>query len=104
MDNAPFVNLAPRELPGDPYSYWTQVALALDCVANTLVGGWHHETLSSRSWRAYCNGKVFGASRWVIDVIFIWQTWKLDHCQRHHNLEVERANLIVQVRKTWDSF
>lgn len=103
MDNPPFVNLAPRELPADPYSYWTQVALGIDIVANVLLGGWHHETLSSRSWRAYSNHKVFGVSRWVIDVIFIWQTWKLDHCQRHHNLEVARAKLIVKERSKHDT-
>ena len=91
--------LAPRELPDDDYAYWREVLLAFDCMVNALLRGWHHETLSSRAWRAWVNSKVFGQiSRPLIDLLFIWQTWKLDHCQRHHEFEVARAELIVKVR------
>jgi hypothetical protein len=93
------MNLAPRELPGDDYAYWREVFLALDCFVNAVLGGWHHETLSSRAWRAWVWGKVFGRiSRPITDLMFIWQTWRMDHCQRHHDLEVARADLIVKVR------
>lgn len=94
------MNLAPRELPGDPYAWHIEVLLALNCLCNALLRGWHHEKMSSRSWRAWSNGKVFGRIfRPIVDVLFIWQTWRMDHCKRHHELEVERANLIVQARK-----
>lgn len=92
-------DLAPRELPGDRYRWIVEVCLAFDCLCNTLVRGWSHETLSSRAWRAWVNGKVFGRlARPVIDVLFIWQTGKLDHCRRHHEAEVARAEAIVQAR------
>ena len=94
------MKLAPRELPGDPYQWHVQVLLALGCLANALLAGWHHETLSSRAWRAWSNGKVFGRIfRPLIDLLFIWQTWRMDHCKRHHELEVARAALIVEARK-----
>lgn len=95
------MNLAPRELPGDPYAWHIQVLMALDCLLNALLAGWHHETLSSRAWRAWVNGKKFGRIfRPLIDLLFIWQTWRLDHCKRHHELEVARADLIVKARST----
>lgn len=94
------MNLAPRELPGDEYAYWREVALAFDCLANALLRGWHHETLSSRSWRAWVWGRVFGRIfRPLIDLLFVWQSWRFDHCQRHHDLEVARAALIVEARR-----
>ncbi len=93
------MNLAPRELPGDPYRWHIEVLMALDCLLNALLRGWHHETLSSRSWRAWVWGKVFGRiARPVIDLIFVWQSWRLDHCQRHYDLEVARADMIVKAR------
>lgn len=93
------MNLAPRELPGDEYRWHIEVLMALDCLANALLRGWHHETLSSRSWRAWVWGKPFGRiARPVIDLLFIWQSWRMDHCQRHYDLEVARAELIVKAR------
>ena len=93
------MNLAPRELPGDKYVWGIEVLMALDCFLNAVFRGWHHETLSSRSWRAWVWGKVFGRiARPVIDLIFIWQSWRMDHCQRHHDAEVARAEQIVRAR------
>ena len=91
--------LAPRELPGDEYSWWIENFMALDCQLNTLLGGWHHETLSSRAWRAWSNAKLFGRiSRPIIDVLFVWQSFRLDHCVRHFESEVARADQIVKAR------
>lgn len=95
------MNLAPRELPGDPYIWRIEVLMALDCLANALLRGWHHETLSSRAWRAWVWMRPFGRiARPVIDLLFIWQTWRMDHCQRHHDAEVARAEQIVRARTT----
>lgn len=95
----PKMPLAPRELPGDKYTWWRECALAFDCLANAALAGWHHETLSGRAWRAWNNAKVFGRiSRPVIDVLFIWQSKRMDHCQRHYEAEVARAALIVKER------
>lgn len=93
------MNLAPRELPGDEHLWWREVLLALDCLLNALLRGWHHETLSSRSFRAWIMRRPAGWLRWVIDILFVWQTWRLDHCQRHHLAEVARAQAIVDARK-----
>lgn len=91
--------LAPRELPGDDYRWGVEVLMALDCLLNAFLAGWHHETLSSRSWRAWSNAKVFGRiSRPIIDVLFVWQSFRLDHCVRHFESEVARADQIVKAR------
>lgn len=92
------MNLAPRELPGDRYQWHIEVLLALDCLLNALLRGWHHETLSSRCYRAWFMGRPAGWLRWIIDLLFIWQSGKLDHCQRHHLAEVARAEAIVKAR------
>lgn len=95
------MNLAPRELPGDEYSWWREIALAWDCLANALLRGWHHETLSSRSWRAWSMRRVFGhIFRPVIDFLFAWQKHPEGHCRAHHEAEVARAELIVKARST----
>ena len=93
------MNLAPRELPGDEYAWWREVFLALDCLLNALLRGWHHETLSARSWRAYAKRLVFGRIfRPVIDVLFRWQRRPGGHCQFHYLAEVARADSIVKAR------
>ncbi len=93
------MNLAPRELPGDEYVWHVEVALAFDCLVNALLRGWHHETLSSRAWRAWVYERMFGRiARPVIDILFIWQSGRMDHCQRHYDAEVARADAIVKAR------
>jgi hypothetical protein len=95
------MNLAPRELPGDEYHWGREVALAWDCLCNALLRGWHHETLSSRSWRAWALDRVFGRiSKPIIDLLFAWQHHPEGHCHAHHKAEVERADLIVKARST----
>jgi len=92
--------LAPLELPGDEYRWWQEVALAFDCFTNAVLAGWHHETLSSRAWRAWSNSKIFGyIFRVVIDVAFIWQTRALDHCERVFLRDLDRARRVVKEKK-----
>lgn len=93
------MNLAPRELPGDDYAWWRELLLATDCMCNAMLRGWHHESLSSRSWRAWVLGRVFGRlSRPVIDLMFSWQRWPLGHCHHYYDAEVARAEEIVKAR------
>ena len=74
--------------------------MALDCLLNAVLRGWHHETLSARAWRAWAYERIVGrVARPVIDILFVWQSWRLDHCQRHYDAEVARADLIVRARK-----
>ena len=93
------MNLAPRELPDDAYVWHIQCLMALDCLLNALLRGWHHETMSSRSWRAWVLGRVFGRIfKPVIDAMFAWQRHLEGHCKAHHESEVARAELIVRAR------
>lgn len=93
------MNLAPRELPGDQYIWHVEVLLAIDCLLNALLRGWHHETLSSRSWRAWVLSRAFGTiSKPAIDAMFVWQRRVGGHCQYHYRAEVARADLIVKAR------
>lgn len=92
--------MAPHEIPGDRYVWYVEVFISLDCWLNTLLRGWHHETLSSRAWRAWSKGLLFGKiTRPIIDILFIWQSGKMDHCKRHYEAEVARSEAIVRVRK-----
>lgn len=93
------MNLAPRELPNDEYIWHVQILLALDCLCNAILRGWHHETLSSRSWRAWVMDRLFGRIfKPVIDFMFSWQRHPEGHCHAHYKSEVARADLIVKAR------
>ena len=70
-----------------------QILVALDQLANTLLGGWSDETLSSRAHRRRLDGKPGVA--WVIDKLFFWQE---GHCEEAYNSELERAHLPPSMR------
>ena len=61
-----------------------QVAIAIDQLFNTLLGGMADETLSARAHRT--------GSAWepVIDALFFWQD---DHCFQSYISEKERKQL-----------
>ena len=71
-----------------------QVLVALDQLANTFLGGYADETLSSRAHRRRLRGK--GGVAWVIDHIFFWQE---EHCKTAYESELERAQLPVEFRE-----
>jgi hypothetical protein len=51
--------------------YLLQNLIAVDQLLNTLLGGYADETLSSRSYRAERDGKLFGKiTRPIIDMVF----------------------------------
>lgn len=80
--------------------HWiTQVFIALDQLANALLRGWADESLSSRAWRMWVKGKVFGRIfRPIIDVLFVWQSFRLDHCERAYHNEMRRYNSPAEMR------
>lgn len=43
--------------------------LALDYLANTLIGGWHDEWISTRAWRMQGQSKVWALARRAIDAV-----------------------------------
>jgi hypothetical protein len=88
--------LAPLELPDDEYVWYVQAMLGFDCLCNVLLGGWYHETLSSRAWRAFNNGKVFGKIFMpTIDKIFAWQKHPQGHCRAVFERDLEKARRVV---------
>ncbi len=55
-----------------------QVLVAVDQLANTLIGGWADETLSARAYRMRNRSKVWAFMRKAIDVLFFLDA---DHCR-----------------------
>ena len=73
--------------------YALQFLIALDQLANTLLGGYADETLSARAWRADQNGKVLGrVMRPLIDALSLVITFGRDrnHCRDSYESEVQR--------------
>ena len=68
-----------------------QVAIAIDQLANTLLGGTADETLSARAYRAHRDGKMLGRLFMpLIDLLFFWQG--AGHCKNAYIKEFERKN------------
>lgn len=75
-----------------------QNLVALDQQANTLLGGWADETLSSRAYRmAEKKQPVWGWTAKAINALFFWQG---NHCRGAHRDELERRQLPVHMRGT----
>ena len=72
-----------------------QVLIALDQVANTLLGGWAVETISARAWRMSARSEAWRYTRIVIDLIFFFDK---DHCRESYLSEEVRAHLPVEYR------
>lgn len=66
-----------------------QIAIAIDQLANTLLGGMADETLSARAHRT---GSVWES---VIDALFFWQD---DHCFESYLSEKERKQMPQEYR------
>ena len=71
-----------------------QVLLAIDQLANTLVGGYADESLSSHAWRMHARGKT-NVWRGLIDHLFFWQE---EHCYQAYLSEKERTQLPPEFR------
>lgn len=68
-------------------SYFANVLIGVDQLANTLLSGKPDETLSARAWRERDKHPLWPV---VIDSIFFAQ---LDHCERAYQTEVLRNHL-----------
>lgn len=65
-----------------------QIAIAVDQLGNTLIGGWADETISARAWRQRHKRRWRIAMR-VIDAVF-GLFGQQDHCRQAHEAEVWR--------------
>lgn len=71
-----------------------QVLIALDQLANTLLAGFADETISSRAYRAFVDGKTRWPMR-LIDALFFWQE---AHCKESYLSELARTQLPPEMR------
>lgn len=73
-------------------NYITQILIAIDQLANTILFGYADETLSSRAYRADQKGLLFGKIfRPVIDVLFV--IFQNNHCRYAYLAEVDKRQL-----------
>jgi hypothetical protein len=71
-----------------------QVLIAVDQLANALLGGWADETLSARLWRLQ-----HPAHRWV-DALFFWdRQGVVRHCELSYRSELLRSQLPKSYRQ-----
>ena len=73
----------------------TQVALALDQLANALAGGYADESLSARSWRCRNRTKWWARARKCIDRLFWFQP---NHCFEAYESERLKRQLPPEYR------
>ena len=75
-------------------SYWLSFLIALDQLANALIGGWPDETISARAWR--CRQLwPWGVAYRVINALFFWQP---NHCRGAYAQELRRRHLPPEAR------
>lgn len=67
-----------------------QILIAIDQLANAVIGGWADETLSSRAWREERRRLVV-----FIDCLFFWEE---NHCEASYISERERMQLPPEFR------
>jgi len=86
--------------------WFVQLFIAVDQLLNVLAtplhgSAWADETLSSRAYRAHRDGKFFGWTMRVIDLLFVWQTIRIDaigHCHNAYLNEFERLGCPPEMR------
>ena len=75
-----------------------QILIAIDQLANAIIGGWADETLSARCYRAHRDGKIMGKLFMpLIDLLFFWQG--PGHCKNAYIKEFERKNYPEEYRQ-----
>lgn len=67
-----------------------QVLIAIDQLANTLVGGFADETLSARAWRLRLIDPNWRIMQLTIDMLFFWE---IEHCKQSYFAEFDRKHL-----------
>lgn len=66
------------------------VLIAVDQLANALLGGHADETLSARAWRQR-HKRRWAVTRWVLDALF--RPLERDHCRLSYESEQQRRHL-----------
>jgi len=68
----------------------SQILIAVDQLANAVIGGWADDTLSSRAWREDRRRLVA-----FIDFLFFWEE---NHCEASYISERQRLQLPPEFR------
>jgi hypothetical protein len=71
-----------------------EVLVAVDQLANAVLGGWADETMSARCWRLRAR-RPYSLLRVAIDRLFFWQP---NHCESAYESERLRSQLPVEYR------
>lgn len=70
--------------------YGWALLVALDQLANTVLGGYPDETFSARTYRKAEAGQPFWRlTRWIVDGLFFWQP---EHCRKSFDSEVAKSH------------
>ncbi|MEN6302471.1 MAG: hypothetical protein ABFC96_03255 [Thermoguttaceae bacterium] len=72
-----------------------QILIAIDQLANTLLGGWSDETISSRCWRLQGQSRRWAALRRAVDAVF-----GAGHCQGAYESERLRLQAPPELRSS----
>ena len=77
-------------------NYLRLIAIAINQLVNTLLGGWPDETLSSRAHRMRVKGQpCWGWTAKAINLLFFFQK---DHCRLAYEEEIKRWQLPPEFR------
>jgi hypothetical protein len=71
-----------------------EVLVAVDQLANAVLGGWADETMSARCWRLRTQ-RPYSWLQVAIDRLFFWQQ---NHCESAYQSERRRAQLPAEYR------
>ena len=71
--------------------YCFNVLIAIDQLANTILGGYPDETISSRVYRYSKEHRCANVIRIVLDLVF--RPWGENHCKEAYESELERNHL-----------
>lgn len=72
-----------------------QIAIAVDQLGNTLLGGWADETLSARAYRNRFSSNGWRLLYSLINDVFFWMP---DHCRAAFESEKSRRQLPAEYR------
>ena len=79
-------------------SYFRKVLIALDQLVNAIFNGWPDETMSSRSYRWYIEGKR-SWPMYCIDALFLF-IGDVNHCEESWRSEANRKQLPKSLRRS----
>lgn len=74
------------------FPYWVRVLIALDALANVILGGHLGETISARSGRAGVDGK-----RWGLRMCRFLSWFQKRHCLRAMEIDRDLAATVVEL-------